>query len=116
MRPAGAAEVERAKADGRWEAAYPGQRTAAVPEDLSAALAANPAARDVLRDARQRQPLRDPLPDRRRQAPATRARRIERYVAMLAAGETIHPVAVAALPARALAILPIPVWGRSSVG
>ena len=44
MRPAGAAQVEQAMLDGRWEAAYAGQRTAVVPEDLSAALAVNPAA------------------------------------------------------------------------
>ncbi|MEZ0162417.1 YdeI/OmpD-associated family protein [Streptomyces griseorubens] len=43
MRPAGLREVERAKADGRWEAAYASQRTAAVPEDLRAALDAAPA-------------------------------------------------------------------------
>ena len=44
MRPAGMAEVEAAKADGRWEAAYEGQRTAKVPPDLQRALEANPAA------------------------------------------------------------------------
>src|SRR3954454_17913858 len=38
MRPAGLAEIERAKADGRWDAAYDGMATAAVPEDLAAAL------------------------------------------------------------------------------
>ena len=41
MRPAGLAEVEGAKADGRWDAAYESQRTAAVPPDLAAALAGN---------------------------------------------------------------------------
>lgn len=44
MRPAGQAEVDAAKADGRWEAAYVAQRDATVPSDLEAALAANPAA------------------------------------------------------------------------
>ena len=44
MRPAGLAEVERAKTDGRWQAAYDGARTSSVPDDLVAALAANPAA------------------------------------------------------------------------
>ena len=43
MRPAGLAEVERAKADGRWDAAYR-QKDAPVPPDLAAALAASPAA------------------------------------------------------------------------
>jgi uncharacterized protein YdeI (YjbR/CyaY-like superfamily) len=44
MRPAGQAEVDRAKADGRWDRAYSGAATAEVPEDLVAALDANPAA------------------------------------------------------------------------
>ncbi|MEW1600170.1 YdeI/OmpD-associated family protein, partial [Streptomyces sp. NPDC093808] len=44
MRPAGLREVEKARADGRWEAAYASQRTATVPDDLRAALAAAPAA------------------------------------------------------------------------
>ena len=38
MRPAGLAEVERAREDGRWDAAYDGVATAAVPPDLAAAL------------------------------------------------------------------------------
>jgi len=46
MQPAGKREVERAKADGRWEAAYDGQRTATVPDDLAAALAGHRAAGD----------------------------------------------------------------------
>jgi uncharacterized protein YdeI (YjbR/CyaY-like superfamily) len=44
MRPSGLAEVEAAKADGRWVAAYPSQRSATVPSDLAAALTANPQA------------------------------------------------------------------------
>jgi uncharacterized protein YdeI (YjbR/CyaY-like superfamily) len=44
MRPAGLSEIERAKADGRWAAAYSGQANATVPDDLAAALAANPEA------------------------------------------------------------------------
>ena len=46
MRPAGLAEVERAKADGRWDAAYDGARTATVPDDLRRELDARPAAKD----------------------------------------------------------------------
>jgi uncharacterized protein YdeI (YjbR/CyaY-like superfamily) len=44
MRPSGLAEVDAAKADGRWDAAYQSQKEASVPPDLAAALAANPAA------------------------------------------------------------------------
>ncbi len=46
MQPAGFAEIEAAKADGRWEAAYVSQANAEVPGDLEAALAANPAAKE----------------------------------------------------------------------
>ncbi|SCL61870.1 Uncharacterized conserved protein YdeI, YjbR/CyaY-like superfamily, DUF1801 family [Micromonospora citrea] len=45
MRPAGRAQVEAARADGRWAAAYAPQRDAAVPEDLAGALAGNDRAR-----------------------------------------------------------------------
>jgi len=44
MRPSGLAEVEAAKADGRWDAAYQSQKEASVPPDLATALAGNPAA------------------------------------------------------------------------
>jgi uncharacterized protein YdeI (YjbR/CyaY-like superfamily) len=91
MRPAGAAEVERAKADGRWDAAYPGQRTASVPDDLQRALDANPAALEAFAtlDRVNRYAILYRIHDARR--PQTRAQRIERFVAMLAAGERIHP-------------------------
>src|SRR5919206_3539791 len=45
MRPSGLAEVERARADGRWDAAYEGQRTATVPDDLQRELDARPKAK-----------------------------------------------------------------------
>jgi len=91
VRAAGAAEVERAKADGRWDAAYPGQRSASVPEDLQRALDANPAAREFFAtlDAVNRYAILYRIHDARRAQ--TRAQRIERFVAMLAAGERIHP-------------------------
>ncbi len=44
LRPAGIAQVEAAKADGRWDRAYAGSADAVVPDDLAAALAAEPAA------------------------------------------------------------------------
>ncbi len=62
MRAPGMAEAERAKADGRWDAAYAGQKTAIVPEDLAAALAASPAAAEFFGDSRQPEPVLDPLP------------------------------------------------------
>ncbi|MGB2712231.1 MAG: YdeI/OmpD-associated family protein [Conexibacter sp.] len=92
MRPAGLAQIEAAKADGRWEAAYAGQRTATVPDDLQAALDANPAAAAAFAalDGANRYAIlhRIQLPAKR---PGTRAQRIERYLAMLARGERLHP-------------------------
>ncbi|GAA4210219.1 YdeI/OmpD-associated family protein [Actinocatenispora rupis] len=91
MEPAGLREVERARADGRWAAAYDAASTATVPDDLAAAFDAEPAARaffDTL-DSRNRFSVLHRIQDAKR--PETRARRIEKYVAMLAAGEKIHP-------------------------
>ena len=90
MRAGGAAEIERAKADGRWDAAYPGMRTASVPDDLRRALDANPAAAEFFEalDRANRYAILYRVHDAKR--PATRAARIERFVAMLAAGERIH--------------------------
>jgi uncharacterized protein YdeI (YjbR/CyaY-like superfamily) len=90
MRPAGLAQVEAARADGRWEAAYAGARAAAVPGDLRAALDANPAAAAFFATLRgaNRYAILYRVHDARR--PETRARRIERFVAMLARGETLH--------------------------
>ena len=88
MRPAGVREVERAKADGRWAAAYDGQARAEVPDDLRRALAANPAARDffaTLTGAR-RYAILYRIQDAKR--PETRARRIATFVARLAEGRS----------------------------
>jgi uncharacterized protein YdeI (YjbR/CyaY-like superfamily) len=91
MQPAGVAEVERAKADGRWDAAYAGQATMEVPADLTAALDAEPGARamfDVL-TSQNRYAILFRIHDAKRAD--TRTRRIEQFVAMLARGETPHP-------------------------
>jgi uncharacterized protein YdeI (YjbR/CyaY-like superfamily) len=91
MQPAGLAEVERARADGRWEAAYAGQRVAEVPPDLAAALAADPAAArgfEALSRAN-RYAILYRLQDAKR--PETRARRLEQFVTMLREGRTVHP-------------------------
>jgi len=91
MQPAGLAEVERAKADGRWDAAYAGPAGATAPDDLAAALAAQPAAQamfDVL-TSQNRYAIVYQVSDAKR--PETRARRIEKFVAMLARGETPYP-------------------------
>jgi len=91
MEPAGLREVERAKADGRWDAAYDAPSTATVPDDLKAALNANPAAAEFFAglDGRNRYAILHRVQTAKR--PETRARRIETFVAMLAAGEKIYP-------------------------
>jgi uncharacterized protein YdeI (YjbR/CyaY-like superfamily) len=91
MQPAGHAEVERAKADGRWDAAYAGPATAVVPDDLAAALAASPEATAMFDrlTSQNRYAILHRLGQLKR--PETRSRRVEEYVAMLARGETIYP-------------------------
>ncbi|MDT6982725.1 YdeI family protein [Streptomyces lusitanus] len=92
MRPGGLREVEKAKADGRWEAAYASQRTAVVPEDLRAALDAAPvAAREFFEglDSRNRYAILHRVEEAKRAG--TRAARIEKFVAMLARGEKLYP-------------------------
>jgi uncharacterized protein YdeI (YjbR/CyaY-like superfamily) len=91
MREAGLTEVERARADGRWADAYPGQRTATVPDDLQRALDANPAAREFFTtlDGANRYAILWRIHDARR--PQTREQRIARFVEMLAANEKLHP-------------------------
>jgi uncharacterized protein YdeI (YjbR/CyaY-like superfamily) len=91
MRPAGLAAVERAKADGRWEAAYPGQASIEVPADLAAALAAEPGARAnfELLSSQNRYAVLFRIHSAKRSE--TRVRRIEEFVGMLARGETVHP-------------------------
>jgi uncharacterized protein YdeI (YjbR/CyaY-like superfamily) len=91
MQPAGLAEVERAKADGRWDAAYAGPATATVPDDLAAALAASPAASAMFErlTSQNRYAILHRLGQLKRAE--TRERRVGEYVAMLARGETIYP-------------------------
>jgi uncharacterized protein YdeI (YjbR/CyaY-like superfamily) len=91
MEAAGHAEIERAKADGRWDAAYPGRAGMTVPDDLQAALDADPAASAAFAalDGTNRYSVLYRVADAKR--PETRARRIASFVAMLAAGEKPHP-------------------------
>jgi len=91
MHPAGLAEIERAKSDGRWHAAYHGSATIEVPDDLAAALDAEPAAKAMFAglSAANRYAVLYRIQEAKR--PETRVRRIERFVAMLGRGETVHP-------------------------
>ncbi len=91
MHPAGVAAVESAKQDGRWDAAYAGQATIEVPADLTAALVAEPTALAMFEtlSSQNRYAVLYRIGEAKRAE--TRARRIERFVAMLARGETLHP-------------------------
>jgi uncharacterized protein YdeI (YjbR/CyaY-like superfamily) len=90
MQPAGLREVERARADGRWDAAYEPPRTATVPADLQQALDANDAASAFFAtlDGTNRYAILHRVAAAKR--PETRAKRIETFVAMLAEGRKIH--------------------------
>ena len=91
MRPAGLAEVERAKADGRWDAAYAPQSTATVPEDLRQALSDDPEAADffAVLDSANRYAVLYRIGDAKR--PTTRPARIRKYVDMLHNHQKIYP-------------------------
>jgi uncharacterized protein YdeI (YjbR/CyaY-like superfamily) len=90
MAAAGMAEIERARADGRWDAAYDSHSTATVPDDLQAQLDANAAAGEFFEglDSTNRYAILYRIQEARR--PETRARRIAKYVAMLSEGRKIH--------------------------
>lgn len=91
MRPAGLREVELARSDGRWEAAYAGQRTASVPPDLERELARRPRARAFFEslDSANRYAILYRLAEAKR--PETRARRLDTFLAMLETGQKLHP-------------------------
>ncbi len=91
IRPAGLREVEAARADGRWAAAYDGQRVATVPDDLQRALDEMPRAREFFAtlNSRNRYAILYRIQTARK--PETRAKRIEQFVAMLAEQRTVYP-------------------------
>jgi len=91
MQPAGLAEIDQAKADGRWAAAYSGQAEASVPADLAAALSANPAAEKMFADLNGANRYAVLYRIETAKRAETRSRRIDQFVEMLARGETIHP-------------------------
>jgi uncharacterized protein YdeI (YjbR/CyaY-like superfamily) len=91
MCAAGQKEIERARADGRWEAAYDGGRAATVPPDLQAAFDANPKAKAFFAtlDSSNRYAVLFRLQTAKRAE--TRERRLRQFVEMLARGEKLHP-------------------------
>ena len=90
MQAPGLAQVEAAKADGRWARAYDGARTSVVPEDLLAALDAQPQAKAFFATINASNRYAVLWRIQTAVKPETRARRIAQLVAMLARGETVH--------------------------
>jgi uncharacterized protein YdeI (YjbR/CyaY-like superfamily) len=90
LKPAGRAQVERAKADGRWKAAYSSQSRATVPADLRRELDRNPAAKAFFAtlDGANRYAILYRLENAKK--PETRARRLAQFVAMLNEGRKLH--------------------------
>jgi len=90
MQPTGLREVEQARADGRWDAAYDGQRTMAAPDDLLQALGENEKAREFFAtlDSANRYAILYRLQEAKK--PETRERRLGQYVAMLTEHKKIH--------------------------
>lgn len=91
MQPAGLAEIDRAKADGRWDMAYDSQSNITVPADLQRALDDNEPAKTLFAalDRANRYAVLYRVHTAKK--PETRARTIEKLVAMLGRRETIHP-------------------------
>ena len=90
MQKSGVAQIDAAKADGRWAAAYAPASSANVPADLQDALNANPEAAKFFATLKgaNRYAILYRIASAKR--PETRARKIADYVAMLERGETIH--------------------------
>ena len=90
MKPAGLEQVELAKADGRWEAAYASPANIEMPDDLQAALDASPKAAEFWAGLNKsnRFAILYQLQDAKK--PETRARRLEKFVGMLERGEKLY--------------------------
>lgn len=86
MQPPGFAEIEAAKADGRWDAAYEPQRTAEIPDDVMAAIAADPAAAVVFEALGRTERYALILPLLKARTPESRTKLLAALVAKLAAG------------------------------
>jgi uncharacterized protein YdeI (YjbR/CyaY-like superfamily) len=91
MRPTGLREIDRAKQDGRWEAAYASPSNSTVPEDLQRALDANPRAKNFFSTLNSRNRYAILFRVQNAKKPETRARKIAQFVEMLGAGKMLHP-------------------------
>jgi uncharacterized protein YdeI (YjbR/CyaY-like superfamily) len=91
MQPAGLAEVERARRDGRWDAAYAPASRATIPPDLQAAFDAHPGAAEFFATVSSQNRYSVLFRVQSAKKPETRAARIEKFAQMLARGETVYP-------------------------
>ena len=91
MRPPGQAEIDRAKADGRWDAAYAGSKSIVVPDDLAAALAARPKAKAFFATLSSQNRYAILFRTGNVKRAETRGKKIAGYITMLERGETIYP-------------------------
>ncbi|HEY8102766.1 MAG TPA: YdeI/OmpD-associated family protein [Burkholderiaceae bacterium] len=91
MRPAGMREINRAKQDGRWDAAYASASNATVPEDLQRALDANPKAKKFFATLNSQNRYAILFRVQNVKKSETRARKIAQFIEMLSNGETLHP-------------------------
>ncbi|MBZ5796099.1 YdeI/OmpD-associated family protein [Burkholderia contaminans] len=91
MRPRGMGEIEKARQDGRWKAAYTSAANSIVPDDLQAALDANPGARKFFATLNSRNRYAILFRVQNAKKPETRARKIGEFIDMLNRGETFHP-------------------------
>ncbi len=91
MQPSGLSEIDRARKDGRWEAAYTSASNSTVPDDLQAALDANPKAAKFFATLNSRNRYAILFRIQNAKKPETRARKIAEFIDMLKRGETFHP-------------------------
>ena len=91
MRPAGLAEVERARQDGRWEAAYDSHSTASVPDDFQAALDSNAEASAFFATLNSTNRYAILFRIQTAKKPETRAKRIQEFIGMLQRHEKLYP-------------------------
>jgi uncharacterized protein YdeI (YjbR/CyaY-like superfamily) len=90
MQPSGQAEIDRAKADGRWDAAYDGPANTVMPEEFQKALDANPKAKEFYASLNKTNTYAFLWRINTAVKPETRTRRIEKFIGMLERGETFH--------------------------
>lgn len=91
MRPAGMQEINRAKQDGRWDAAYTSASSSTVPEDLQRALDANPKAKKFFATLNSQNRYAILFRVQNTKKPETRVRKIAQFIEMLSNGETLYP-------------------------